>query len=143
MSAACRFLRTCLSTVPSSYLLASPAPISVQKRLSLTPQPPAATICPGMPNGCVEHHRAALKSITSAVPMNLGNQYQNYLFIRSTDCKARPFGTNWQARYSDEEPYMYSASTPGDFSGEILANLREQMEPGPFRSSPKGRALET
>jgi hypothetical protein len=69
--------------------------------------------------------RCSQRSITSAVPMNLGNQYQNYLFIRSTDCKARPFGTNWQARYSDEEPYMYSVSTPGDFSGEILANLRE------------------
>ena len=36
--------------------------------------------------------------------------------------------TNWQARYSDEKPYMYSAPTLVDSGGEILANLREWME---------------
>jgi len=37
--------------------------------------------------------------------------------------------TNWQPRYPDEEPHMYSAPTPVKSNGQVLANLREQMEP--------------
>ena len=47
---------------------------------------------------------------------------------------------NRQQRYPDEEPHMYRAPTPVEASGQILANLREQM--GPEEKARFNRRLE-
>jgi hypothetical protein len=90
-------------------------------------------MCPGTPNlGCAEHHRAALELWLMQGRHYLRRAYESgqlmpRLFIHPWYWLQGPpiQRTNWQARYSNEEPYIYSAPTPVESNGEILTTLRE------------------